>query len=60
MSDQKLPKYFKDASGFCYVATPALASLEHLTPWDGDIDAKGFATEAPAKKPAAKKQAAAE
>lgn len=44
-----LPKYFKDASGFCYSATEQLAKLSHLTPWDGAVDARGFATDAPQK-----------
>ena len=49
-----LPKFFKDETGYCYVATAMLATQKHLTPWDGAIDAKGFATEAEPVKVAAK------
>lgn len=59
MSEQALPKFYKDETGYCYTATPHLAKLAHLTPWDGEVDAKGFATEAKAEvKPATKKPAA--
>ena len=54
-----LPKYFKDADGFCYIATPQLAKLNHLTPWDGEVDERGHATEKAAEKPT-KKTAAKE
>lgn len=40
-----LPRYFKDGAGYCYIATPALASAPGMTPWDGDVDARGFAQE---------------
>ena len=50
-----LPKYFKDGAGYCYGATPVLAKQVDLTPWDGDVDAKGFAVspkeEAPKSEP---------
>lgn len=50
-----LPKYFKDAAGFCYLATPSLALQPGMTPWDGAVDTKGFAAEAePQTEPAAK------
>ena len=42
-----LPKYFKDEAGYCYNATPALAKLPNLTPWDGSVDAQGFAVAEP-------------
>lgn len=42
-----LPKYFKDASGFCYVATELLSRDPDMTPWDGAINANGFAVDAP-------------
>lgn len=37
------PKYYRDAQGFCYAAAPALAALSHLTPWNGAVDAHGYA-----------------
>lgn len=63
MSEQKLPAFFKDETGFCYVATPLLAKQSHLTPWDGPIDKRGFAVvakETAAPKPAGKKKQAEE
>ncbi|OWT55267.1 hypothetical protein [Candidimonas nitroreducens] len=48
-----LPKFFKDAEGFCYTATEHLAKLMHLTPWDGEVDDKGFAVERKPRKPRA-------
>lgn len=59
MSANTLPKFLKDETGFCYTATPHLANLQHLTPWDGAIDEHGFAVNetvevVPAAKPAAK------
>lgn len=45
------PKFLKDAAGFCYTYTAELAKQKHLTPHDGDVDAKGFAkAAAPAPK----------
>lgn len=49
----KLPTFFKNEDGFCYAATEALATMPNMTPWNGDVDEKGFATEAKAAKPAA-------
>lgn len=49
-ASKTLPRYFKDASGFCYVATAALAARADLTAWDGAVDAAGYATEAEAPK----------
>lgn len=40
-----LPKYFKDADGFCYRATDILSQQADLTPWDGDVNAAGFAAD---------------
>lgn len=40
-----LPKFFADDAGFCYVATDHLAAQPGLTPWNGAVDAAGFATE---------------
>lgn len=52
-STDDLPKYFKDQAGFCYVATEQLARAPDLTPWNGAVDAAGFAFEAtPARDPA--------
>lgn len=54
VSNSNLPKYFKDASGYCYVASELLAKKPGLTPWDGAVDARGYATEAveePKRKP---------
>lgn len=48
MSNAAMPKYYKDASGFVYVATPLLAKNPAMTPWDGGVDANGFAVETPA------------
>lgn len=46
-----LPKYFKDAAGYCYVATETLAKKAGMTPWDGAVDANGYATQVPAVAP---------
>lgn len=43
-----LPKFFKDASGFCYAASERLAENPDLTPWDGGVDETGFAVDADA------------
>lgn len=43
----ELPKYFKDAAGYCYVATAQLASKSGLAPWNGAVDAAGFAVDQP-------------
>lgn len=40
-----MPKYYKDESGFCYAATDALARMPEMAPWDGLVDANGFATD---------------
>lgn len=49
------PKYMKDASGFCYAYTDAIANQSHLTPWDGAVHPNGFADpEADPPKPVAK------
>lgn len=45
MSENKLPAFFKDQTGFCYTATHLLAKVPGLEPWDGEVDAFGFATE---------------
>lgn len=42
-----LPAFYKDATGFCYVATSHLAAKAALTPWDGAVDANGFAVDTP-------------
>lgn len=42
-----MPKYFKDATGYCYVATEHLAKVTGMTPWDGAVDANGFAVDTP-------------
>lgn len=42
-----LPRYFKDETGFCYVATEQLASKPGMTPWNGAVDAAGYAQDAP-------------
>lgn len=39
----KLPVYFKDEDGFCYVATAALLEVPGLTPYNGEIDERGHA-----------------
>lgn len=47
VSETTLPKYFKDATGYCYVATELLAQKRGMTPWDGAVDAAGYAVETP-------------
>lgn len=47
MSNAELPKYFKDAHGFTYVATPLLAQDPTMSPWNGAVDANGFAVDTP-------------
>lgn len=60
-----LPKFFKDADDFCYIATPALAAQPGMTPWDGAVNMQGFAvdepkaTVKPEAKPAARSRAKA-
>ena len=55
MSDS-LPRYFHDATGFCYNATALLATQPGLVPFDGEIDHEGYAiyptVQAPAADPA--------
>lgn len=46
-NETTLPPFFKDASGFCYVATTHLAAKPGMTPWGGAVDAKGFAVDTP-------------
>jgi hypothetical protein len=41
----KLPVFFKDENGFCYVATPAMLSIPGLTPYNGEIDERGMAVD---------------
>lgn len=55
-NETTLPPFFKDASGFCYVATTHLAAKPGMTPWDGEVDRNGFAVDAPAPAPAAPKR----
>ena len=43
-----LPKYFKDASGYCYAATDVLAKKPGMTAWDGPVGADGYAAPEPA------------
>lgn len=47
-----LPKYVKDARGYCYAANPILLKKEGLTPWDGPVGKDGYAITKPAEKPA--------
>lgn len=46
-----LPKYFKDSTGFCYAATELLSRDPDMTPWDGAINANGFAVDVPETTP---------
>lgn len=62
---KELPKYLKEESGFCYVATEQLLKVKRLTPWNGEIDKHGMAIEDDAKparqpKPAKPKAAKAD
>lgn len=41
----KLPRHFKDDTGYCYAATEQLAREPGLTPWNGEVNGKGFAVE---------------
>lgn len=54
------PKFLKNEDGFCYVYTDALATIPELTPYDGDIDAHGMATEFKAPKVSKSKAAKAD
>lgn len=45
------PKYMKDASGYCYPATKQMIKRSDMTPWDGAVDANGFAVEKPEPEP---------
>lgn len=51
-TDDTLPKFFKDDSGYCYIATPHLAGEPGLTAWDGKVDSRGFALEDATEQPA--------
>lgn len=57
VNETPLPKYFMDASGYCYVATELLAKKSGLTPWNGAVDAAGFAVTAPEPEPRPKPKA---
>lgn len=57
-TESELPKFFKDESGFCYVATRELRAVEGLTPYNGKIDERGFAV-AEATEPTRRTKAAA-
>lgn len=58
VTETTLPKYFKDATGYCYAATELLAKKPGLSPWNGAVDATGFAVTEPepAPEPKAPKQ----
>lgn len=45
VTEAPLPRYFKDQSGYCYAASEALAKKGTLEPWDGAVDANGFAVD---------------
>lgn len=45
MTESTLPRYYRDANGFCYAATVQLQA-QGLRPWDGSVDARGYAVEA--------------
>lgn len=57
VNETPLPKYFMDASGYCYAATELLAKKSGLTPWNGAVDAAGFAVTAPEPAPQPKPKA---
>lgn len=60
MSESTPPKFMKTDDGFCYVYTDAISKLKHLTPYDGEIDARGMAVVAKeAPRPRTKKTAEA-
>lgn len=42
-----LPKFFMDAEGYCYPATASLAARGDMRPWNGFVDAAGYAIEPP-------------
>lgn len=37
--------YMKDESGFCYAWTEALSKMAGMTPYDGEVNEGGFATD---------------
>lgn len=51
-----LPRYLKDKHGYCYVATRILAKKGTLEPWDGAVDANGFAVDEAAAAPTTSKR----
>lgn len=54
MNEPTQPRYFKDGAGFCYAWAPGLAVLG-MAPWDGEVDARGYAAHgAPEEKPASR------
>lgn len=48
----RLPKFVKDATGYCYPATPQLAANPAMTPWNGPVGRNGFAVPVPSPPPA--------
>lgn len=39
------PKFLKDENGFCYAYSGLIAGEKHLTPYDGEVDEAGMATD---------------
>lgn len=49
--DPRYPPYMKDENGFCYITTPDLIALTHLTSWFGAVDKGGYAKAGTEPKP---------
>lgn len=39
------PLFMRDASGYCYRTTPHLLMRDDMTPWNGEVDSKGYAVD---------------
>jgi len=49
MSAEKHPTYVKDSTGYCYTYTRLLAAEPGMEPYDGAVDANGFAIDGEAE-----------